>query len=149
MRNVYNILDKSERKRSLGRPTRGWETNVKTRIQKVGSEVLNISGSNPVTGSCEHGKELWNFMEGSEILDSAPYSWFGEYEGTPHLTDIKMYLLNDDRIAYRSVLFVTLTSLESFTLRQINNDTQKEPPRIRHRGHRNEISDSLLLPNLP
>jgi hypothetical protein len=41
-RGVYRVLvGKSEGKRLLGRPRRGWEDNIKTHLQEMGCEFMD------------------------------------------------------------------------------------------------------------
>jgi hypothetical protein len=71
IRNANNILlGKSEGKRSLGRPRRRWENNIKIDLRKIGFEVwigFIWLRTGPVSGSCEHGNYPSIFIKMREI----------------------------------------------------------------------------------
>jgi len=48
------LIGKPEGKRTLGRPRRRWEDNIKLELRRIGFSWLRI-GSNG--GLCEHGNE--------------------------------------------------------------------------------------------
>jgi len=60
MRNAYKILvGRPEGKRSLGRPRRRWEDNIRMKLKETGVGRCEMdssgSGQGPVADSCEHG----------------------------------------------------------------------------------------------
>jgi hypothetical protein len=71
-KNVYRILvGKSEGKKPLGRPRRGWIDNIKMDLREIGWHCMDWIdlAQGPVEGSCEHGYEpsgsihCWEFLE--------------------------------------------------------------------------------------
>ena len=64
---------KPELKRTLGRPRRRWEDNIKMDIQDVGCGGYGLgrdgTGYGQVTGSCECGTEHSGSIECGEFLD--------------------------------------------------------------------------------
>jgi hypothetical protein len=55
MRNAYNILvGKLERKRSLGRPWRGWEDNIRMNLREIGWEGVDWM-------HLAHGRDYWTW----------------------------------------------------------------------------------------
>jgi hypothetical protein len=73
MINAFSILvGKPDRKRSLGRPRRRWECNVKMGFKEVVWEGVDwtrlVQGKGTVVGCCEHGDEPSGFIKG-EFLD--------------------------------------------------------------------------------
>ena len=63
VREVYRVLvGKPEGKRSLGRPRRRWEDNIKMDPQEVGGgcgDWMELAQDRKKGGTCEYGDELW------------------------------------------------------------------------------------------
>jgi hypothetical protein len=69
MLNAYRIsVGNPERKRPLGRRTRGWEDNIKMDPRETGWGGMDSIGLIPVEGSCEHGNETSGSIKCWEIL---------------------------------------------------------------------------------
>ena len=71
---VYRVLvGKPEGKRTLGRPRRRWEDNIKMDLQEVRSEGYGLtqggSGYGELAGTCECGNELSDSIKCGEFLD--------------------------------------------------------------------------------
>ena len=72
-RGAYRVLvGKPERKRTLARPRRRWEDNIKMDLQEVRwGHGLDGSGSGKgqVAGTCEYGNDLSDSMKCGKFLD--------------------------------------------------------------------------------
>ena len=72
-RGVYRgLVGKLEGKRSLGRPRRRWEDNIKMDLQEVGygaMDWIDGSGYGQVAGTCDCGNEPSGSVKCGEFLD--------------------------------------------------------------------------------
>jgi hypothetical protein len=72
IRNVYRVLvEKPEGKRPLGRPRRGWESNIRMDIREMwwkGVEWIHLAQGS-VAGSFGHGNEPSGSIKGGDFLD--------------------------------------------------------------------------------
>jgi hypothetical protein len=72
-RGVYGVLvRKIERKRSLGRPMRRWNDNIRMDLQEVGCggmEWIELAQERQVAGTCECGNESSGSIKCGEFLD--------------------------------------------------------------------------------
>jgi hypothetical protein len=72
-RDKYSVLvRKLEGKRSLGRPTRIWENNIKMRVQEIGwGRGVDCSGSRYelVPSYCERGNEPPGLIKCGEFFE--------------------------------------------------------------------------------
>ena len=73
-RGVHKVLvGKPEGKRSLGRPARRWEDNIKMDLQEVGRVMWGLdgvgSGWGQVAGACEYGNEISGSIKCGEFVD--------------------------------------------------------------------------------
>ena len=66
------LVGKPEFKRTLERPRRRWEDNIKMDLQEV--EGIVVTGwswhrRGQVAGACEYGDELWGSIKCGEFLE--------------------------------------------------------------------------------
>jgi hypothetical protein len=54
-------------KRTLGRPKRRWEYNIKVDFRETGDWIHMAQGMDRVVGSCEDGYETSGFIKGREF----------------------------------------------------------------------------------
>jgi hypothetical protein len=72
VRGAYNILvGRPEGRRSLGRPRRRWEDNIKMDLREIGFGDVDVDWIHwaQVAGSCEHDNEPSGSIKCGEFLD--------------------------------------------------------------------------------
>jgi hypothetical protein len=72
------LVGKPEGKRSLGRPRRRWEDNIKMDLQEVGG---GRGDSMELADTCAYGKGLSGSINAGKFLTSCKVHWLASQEG--------------------------------------------------------------------
>jgi len=84
-RGVHRVLvGKPEGKRSLGKPRRRWEDNIKMDLQEGGGghgDWMELAQDRQVAGTCGYGEGLSGSINAGNFLTSWKVYWLASQEG--------------------------------------------------------------------